>query len=334
MRQLTSLDAQFLALESARQTGHVGGLAILDPSTAPGGVISAARVQEVIAARISLLPPLRWRLAEVPLGLDHPYWVDDADFDLEYHVREIALPPPGDDDQLAEQVARICARPLDRARPLWEIYLIYGLAEGHVAMLTKIHHAVIDGMSGAEIMGLLLDLQPEGREVPDAHENGAGERMPGRSRDARPRPAGVAALPAAGTACPAARGAEHRGDTVRDAARCRTPRTARGRRAARRAARGGRPRARESRRAEDHVQRSRLRAPAVRLRTDPAGRHQGRQERPWLHGERRRRLDVRGCGAALAGRARRAPRRAARGTDPRCRCAPGIRQARSAIASC
>ena len=178
MRQLTSLDAQFLALESARQTGHVGSLAILDPSTAPGGIISAARVQDVISERIALLPPLRWRLAEVPLGLDHPYWIDDADFDLEYHVREIALPPPGDDDQLAEQVARICARPLDRARPLWEIYVIYGLAEGHIAMLTKIHHAVIDGMSGAEILGLLLDLQPEGREVPEASENGFGERAP------------------------------------------------------------------------------------------------------------------------------------------------------------
>ncbi len=178
MRQLTSLDAQFLALESARQTGHVGGLAILDSSTAPGGVISAARVQELIASRIALLPPLRWRLAEVPLGLDHPYWIDDADFDLEYHVREIALPAPGGDDQLGEQVARICARPLDRSRPLWEIYLIYGLEDGHVAMLTKIHHAVIDGMSGAEIMGLLLDLKPEGREVPEAHENGFGERAP------------------------------------------------------------------------------------------------------------------------------------------------------------
>ena len=95
MRQLTSLDAQFLALESARQTGHVGGVAILDPSTAPGGEISAAGIQELIAGRLSLLPPLRWRLAEVPLGLDHPYWIDDADFDLEYHVRETALPPPG-----------------------------------------------------------------------------------------------------------------------------------------------------------------------------------------------------------------------------------------------
>ncbi len=179
MRQLTSLDAQFLALESARQTGHVGGVAILDPSTAPGGEISAAGIQELIAGRLSLLPPLRWRLAEVPLGLDHPYWIDDADFDLEYHVRETALAPPGDDEQLAEQVARICARPLDRSRPLWEIYLIHGLADGNVAMLTKIHHAVIDGMSGAEIMGLLLDLSPEGRELPDAEDDYRGERAPG-----------------------------------------------------------------------------------------------------------------------------------------------------------
>jgi WS/DGAT/MGAT family acyltransferase len=178
MRQLTSLDAQFLALETPRQTGHVGGLAILDPATAPGGVINAARVQEVVGERLALLPPLRWRLAKVPLGLDHPYWVDDRDFDLEYHVREIALPAPGDEEQLAEQVARICARPLDRARPLWEIYLIHGLADGHVAMLTKIHHAVIDGMSGAEIMGLLLDLEPTGRELPEPDEHAAGEGMP------------------------------------------------------------------------------------------------------------------------------------------------------------
>jgi WS/DGAT/MGAT family acyltransferase len=192
MRQLTSLDAQFLALESARQTGHVGGLAILDPSTAPGGIVSVATIQETIASRLPLLPPLRWRLAEVPLGLDHPYWIDDAEFDLEYHVRESALPPPGDQDQLADQVARIVARPLDRARPLWEIYVIHGLADGNVAMLTKIHHAVIDGMSGAEIMGLLLDLTPEGRELPEPDGRPFGERAPS---DAQMFARGLAALP-------------------------------------------------------------------------------------------------------------------------------------------
>ena len=168
MRQLTSVDAQFLALENARQSGHVGGLAILDPGTAPGGKLELADVQRMIAERLPLLPPMRWRLAEVPFGLDYPYWVDDPDFDLDFHVRELALPPPGTDEKLAEQVARIVSRPLDRARPLWELYLIHGLEDGYVAMLTKIHHAAIDGLSGAEIMGVLFDLEPEGRELPGA----------------------------------------------------------------------------------------------------------------------------------------------------------------------
>jgi WS/DGAT/MGAT family acyltransferase len=168
MRQLTSLDAQFLALETPRQTGHVGGVAILDPSTAPGGKLASEDVKRLLEERLPLLPPFRWKLAEVPLGLDYPYWVDDADFDLDFHVRELALPAPGSDHQLGEQVARIFARPLDRARPLWELYVIHGLPDGNVAALTKIHHALIDGLSGAEIMGLLLDLEPAGRELPPA----------------------------------------------------------------------------------------------------------------------------------------------------------------------
>ena len=164
MRQLTSADAQFLALETPRQAGHVGGLAILDPSTTPRGALDAGDLCELLTERLPLLPPLRWRLAEVPLGLDYPYWVDDPHFDLDYHVRELALPGPYSDHKLSEQVARIFSRPLDRARPLWELYLIHGLDNGNVAMLSKIHHALIDGLSGAEIMGVLLDLSPEGRE--------------------------------------------------------------------------------------------------------------------------------------------------------------------------
>lgn len=163
MRQLTSLDAQFLALETPRQTGHVGGVAILDPATTPTGTLTGAHLQELIAERLPLLPPLRWRLQEVPLGLDYPYWTDDADFDLDFHVRELALPAPGSDEQLAEQVARIVARPLDRARPLWELYVIHGLADGRVALMTKTHHAAIDGVSGAEIMAALWDVTPDGR---------------------------------------------------------------------------------------------------------------------------------------------------------------------------
>jgi diacylglycerol O-acyltransferase / wax synthase len=178
LRQLTGLDAQFLALETPRQTGHVGGLAVLDPSTRPNGSLELADVHNMIAERLPLLPPFRWRLKAVPFGLDYPYWIDDPDFDLEYHVRELALAPPPTDAKLAEQVARIFARPLDRARPLWEAYLIHGLQDGHVGLLTKIHHAAVDGVSGAEIMSTLLDLSPEGRELPPARDS-SPDREPG-----------------------------------------------------------------------------------------------------------------------------------------------------------
>ena len=178
MRQLTSVDAQFLALETARQSGHVGGLAVLDSSTRPDGKLTLRAVHDLIAERLPLLPPLRWRLAEVPFGLDYPYWVDDSDFDLDFHVRELALSPPGNEEQLAEQVARIFARPLDRARPLWELYLVHGLGANRAAVLTKIHHSLVDGLSGAEIMGVLLDLTPEGRDAPPPLD-GAGDGEPG-----------------------------------------------------------------------------------------------------------------------------------------------------------
>ena len=166
MRQLSSLDAQFLAVESARVYGHVAFLGIYDPSTAPGGKLGLPEVTALLEDRLHLLPPLRWRLVQVPLGLDLPYWAEDPDFDLDFHVRETAIPEPGDDRQLAETVARFFGRPLDRGRPLWELYIIHGLPEGRVAMLTKIHHSVVDGISGNEIMAALLDPEPSGRVIP------------------------------------------------------------------------------------------------------------------------------------------------------------------------
>ena len=178
MRQLTALDQQFLALEDSRHVGHVGALAILDPSTAPGGRVTLEDFQALVAERLPLIPPFRWRLAEVPFDLDYDYWIDDPDFDLDFHVRELALPPGGAELKLAEQVARIFARPLDRCRPLWEIYLVHGLPQGRVAVMTKIHHAVIDGMSGNEIQGALLDLSPEGREAPPPLSD-PGDEPPG-----------------------------------------------------------------------------------------------------------------------------------------------------------
>jgi diacylglycerol O-acyltransferase len=177
MRQLTSLDAQFLAIESSRAFGHVAGLAIYDPSTAPGGELTEPDICRLVGERIHLLPPFTQKLVTIPFDLGHPYWIEDPDFDLDFHVREIGLAPPGDERQLAEQVARIVARPLDRARPLWELYLIRGLEGGRDALLTKVHHAAVDGVSGNEILAIMLDLHPEGREIEPPRPR-RGERRP------------------------------------------------------------------------------------------------------------------------------------------------------------
>ncbi len=164
MQQLSGLDAAFLAMETSAVFGHVGSVCVLDPGTSPEP-LTLERLQRVIASRLHLVPPFRRRLAEVPFGFDQPYWIEDPDFDIEYHVRELALPAPGDDRQLAEQASRLHARPLDRNRPLWEVYLIHGLSGGRVAIYSKVHHAAIDGVSGGEMLTAVLDLRPEGRTV-------------------------------------------------------------------------------------------------------------------------------------------------------------------------
>ena len=164
MEQLTGLDTSFLNMETRTTYGHVCGLAIFDPTSAKAP-ITLDEVKRVIRERLHLLPPFRRRLVEVPFGLDHPYWIEDPEFDLDFHVRHIGLPPPGDQQQLAELVSRIVARPLDRSRPLWELYLIEGLEGGLVGQLTKIHHCAVDGVSGAEILTTLLDLSPEPRKI-------------------------------------------------------------------------------------------------------------------------------------------------------------------------
>src|SRR3954462_8254186 len=155
MHQLSPLDAQFLGVESTRTFTHFSVLGKYR------GRLTLADLRRRVEERIHLLPPFRWRLVEVPLGLDRPYWIEDPNFDLDYHVQETSAPPPGDHPALAEQVARIVARPLDRRRPLWELYLIHGLEGGRIGMLTKVHHSAVDGVSGAEILTILLDLEPE-----------------------------------------------------------------------------------------------------------------------------------------------------------------------------
>jgi len=166
VKQLSGLDASFLYLETPSQFGHVSSLSIFqrppdDPDYEP---FPAWRAQ--IERRLDLLEPMRRRLRNVPFGLDHPFWVDDPDFDLEFHVRRTAVPPPGTDADLAELVARIIARPLDRSRPLWETYVVEGLPDDRFAILTKVHHATIDGASGAELLTMMLDTDPAGDELP------------------------------------------------------------------------------------------------------------------------------------------------------------------------
>src|SRR5688500_17613909 len=133
-------------METATAYGRVGSVTVLD-STTCAEPLSLQRLTELLESRLHLLPPCRRRLLHVPLGLDQPYWIEDPGFDIEYHVRELALPSPGDERQLAEQAARLHARPLDRTRPLWETYLIHGLSGDRKAVYIKIHHAAIDGVS-------------------------------------------------------------------------------------------------------------------------------------------------------------------------------------------
>jgi diacylglycerol O-acyltransferase len=164
MQQLSGLDTLFLNIESGTTYGHVGGLALFESAAEPMGFDD---LKTLINDRLHLVPASRRRLVEVPLGLDQPYWIEDPDFDIDFHVRHIALPAPGDDRQLAAQVGRIMSRPLDRRRPLWELYVIEGLGGGRVAQLTKIHHCAIDGVSGAEILTNILGPDPSGRDIPE-----------------------------------------------------------------------------------------------------------------------------------------------------------------------
>ena len=167
MKQLGILDSAFINLEQTNTPQHVGGLGIYDPSTAPGGFVRFKQVIANFERRLNQNPLFRTRLVEVPGGLDRPYWVKDANFDVEFHLRHIALPAPGDWRQFCIQVARLHSRPLDLSRPLWEAYIIEGLdnipnlPEGCFAVYTKMHHALVDGAGGASFMAMLHDLVPD-----------------------------------------------------------------------------------------------------------------------------------------------------------------------------
>ena len=164
MRQLSGLDASFLYMETTNAPMHIAGLGIYDQSTAPGGKLRFKDIVENVHQRILPLPTMTQSLMTVPLELDHPYWVTDGSFDPEFHIRHLALPQPGDWRQLCILVSRLHARPLDRSRPLWELYIIEGLDNvagvptGSFAMFTKMHHAAIDGTSSVELSVAMHDL--------------------------------------------------------------------------------------------------------------------------------------------------------------------------------
>jgi WS/DGAT/MGAT family acyltransferase len=164
--RLTALDASFLYLERPAMHMHVAGLAVLDPSTRPDGRLRFEDVASVMASRLHLAPRFRQKVVPVPFDLARPMWVDDADFDLDFHLRRAALPAPGGRRELADQVQRVLSRPLDRTKPLWELYVIEGLEDGHVATLMKVHHAMIDGLSGIHLAAALYDLSPDPPPVP------------------------------------------------------------------------------------------------------------------------------------------------------------------------
>ncbi len=155
MKQLTGVDATFLYMETPSTYGHVSGLSIYDRPSPDFDPLQEWRAQ--IERRLHLLEPLTRRLRNVPFNLDHPFWIQDPNFDLDFHVRHTAVPEPGSDQQVQDLVARIIGRPLDRSRPLWESYVIEGLAGDRFAILTKIHHATVDGASGVELLTIMLD---------------------------------------------------------------------------------------------------------------------------------------------------------------------------------
>ena len=163
MRQLRGDDALFLYADSRHASSHVTLVNIYDPSTAPGRKIRFKGLLRHIESRLHLSPIFRKKLLRVPLELDYPYWIEDEVFDLEYHVRHLALPQPGDWRQFCIQASRIHARPLDLSRPLWEIHLIerldrfLDLPGGSFALLTKVHHAAMDLAGSDEITTLLHD---------------------------------------------------------------------------------------------------------------------------------------------------------------------------------
>jgi len=158
--RLSGLDATFLYAETPTLHMHVAMVAVFDPSTVPGGY-SFRRIRQLINDRVPLAPVFQRRLVEVPMRLGFPVWVDDPEFDIDNHLRRAALPAPGGMRELADFAADVISRQLHRDRPLWEMWMVEGVEDGKIALVVKMHHSTIDGVSGAELLGVLFDLEPD-----------------------------------------------------------------------------------------------------------------------------------------------------------------------------
>lgn len=191
--RLSAVDAAFLRMEATTLHMHVGGVFLFEPGE--GSSFTFDGFQRLVRSRLHLVPRYRQRIANTPLNLALPTWVDDPSFDLAYHVRHAALPRPGGMDQLLEYAGRILSRPLDRDKPLWELYVVDGLEDGRIAIVGKNHHAMIDGMAGVDILGVLFDTEPSTpQELPrtqpwEPHAPPGGlERTVGAVRDIASQP--------------------------------------------------------------------------------------------------------------------------------------------------
>lgn len=164
--RLSATDAAFLYAEDASTQMHVGGVVILDPAGADRP-FDYQEIVDLVESRLSLVPRYRQKVRFVPGRLARPVWVDDDTFDITYHVRRSALPRPGTMEQLDDLIGRLISRPLDRSRPLWEVYVIEGLTGGRVALVNKTHHALVDRIGAVDVAAAILDLAPNRRRLPD-----------------------------------------------------------------------------------------------------------------------------------------------------------------------
>ncbi|MEO5900107.1 MAG: wax ester/triacylglycerol synthase domain-containing protein, partial [Ilumatobacteraceae bacterium] len=184
MQQLSGQDASFIYSEQPHAPTHITSISVYDPSTAPGGAVTFKGILGHLEPRLHLARAFRQKIVRVPADVDHPYWVEDAEFDLEYHVRHIALPKPGDWRQFCIQAARLHARPLDLSKPLWELYVIEGLdkvkgvPKGGFAFVLKLHHAAVDGKSGIEMITAIHSQTPEVFDPPPPAVPWQGEADP------------------------------------------------------------------------------------------------------------------------------------------------------------